>query len=198
MANTDNPKGFAPAGKTDGSPWNSLVRSMGCNDAADIFIGDALLATSGLAVSVTAGGANDASAFIGVAVGFGLNETASGIMGGDGGFPFDYDDLMNRYYDDSGSTHTEWTCFFVPAKGSLFRVQADGDESAALLLGTSYDGVWTTGDTTTGISNHEINGDQTAADNTVGMMLHRMALRPDNVPAEDFAEYLISFNGAVL
>jgi hypothetical protein len=170
------------------------VRSIGAANGADVFMGDAMLVASGLGGPATA----DSDTFLGVLVGAGKNETVQGIMGGEGGFAFNPDDLLpgNRYYDDSVSTHTEWTLFYVPARGSLFKGQADGGETAALLAGTAYDITFGAGNTTTGVSAHEIAGGTTAAAGE-GVVIVKQDLRPDNDNSLDNADYVIRFNTVV-
>jgi hypothetical protein len=110
------------------------------------------------------------------------------------GMPFDPANLEtgSRYYDDSANTHTEWNVFYVPARGVLFSVQADGAESAALLVGTAYDLVYGAGDTTTGISGYEIAGGTTAAAGE-GVMVLGFGTDPENDRAQDNSNYLVKF-----
>ena len=197
MANVDNPHGFLPVKSLQGAPWNGLARSIGVTDGADIFMFDSLITASGLALSPTT--ATDDDVMLGVAVGFGKNSTATGTMGGSkDGMMFDPDDLATgtRYYDDSDSIHTEWNVFYAPAIGMLFQVQSDGGETAQLLNGTAYDTTATTGNTTTGISKHEIDGDGTAGTGE-GVVVLGVVRSPDNDPALDNAEYFIRFNRTV-
>ena len=191
MANLDKPRGFQPAKMEDGGGWCGVIRSVGVNDAADIFMFDHLTTSSGLAASATA----DGDTILGVAVGFGKNNTVAGSMGNSvEGMPFDPENLMSgaRYYDDSANTHTEWNVFYVPARGVLFSAQSNGDESAALLVGTSYDLVYGSGDTTTGISAYEIDGNQTAAAGE-GVTVLGFGTDPENDRAQDFSNYLVKF-----
>jgi hypothetical protein len=176
MANLDNPRGFHPYKSNVGAPWNSAVRSLPVNDAADIFMFDSLKIASGLAASCAA----DTDLVLGVAVGFGRNSTVAGAMGNSAdGMAFDPDNLTtgSRYYDDSASTHTEWNVFYVPAFGNMFMVQAD----AALTngLGSAYDQNFTAGSTTTGISKFEVKGG-TAAAATDGVFAHQYVRNPEN------------------
>lgn len=146
MANVDRPNGFRLVKTITGAPVSSVIRSVGVTDAADIFVGDALTLTSGLAAVAAT---NDA-AFLGVAVGFGKVNSMTGEIQG----MFNATSLETRYYDDSASTHTEWVCFYVPASDGVFEVQTSGAQT--LLPGSSCDLVATAGNTTTGQSNHEI------------------------------------------
>jgi len=49
MANTDRSNGFKPVKTFSGAPVSGIVRYVGVTDAADLFVGDALTLTSGLA-----------------------------------------------------------------------------------------------------------------------------------------------------
>jgi len=146
MANPDRPRGFTPVKTLTGAPWTSMIRSIGVTDTVDMFIGDMLTLTSNLA----AVSASNDSAFLGVAVGFGKVDAASGEYAG----AYNPDNLTTLYYDDSASTHTEWRVFYVPAEMCVFEVQSDSDLD--LAVGDTCDLGGTTGNTTTGRSRQEI------------------------------------------
>jgi hypothetical protein len=150
MANVDRPNGFSPVKTFSGAPWTSMIRTIGVADGADIFVGDALKTASGLAAASTA----HADVIIGVAVGFGK-------VGSDGS-PFGMFNPINlntpQYYDDSASTHTEWVCYYVPVNDVLFEAQFDGTPTTP-VIGQGYGLVYTAGNTTTGQSAQEIDGD---------------------------------------
>lgn len=146
MANPDRPRGFTPITHVSGSPWTGYVRTVGVTDAADMFVGDMLNLTSNLAL---AGTTNDAT-FLGVAVGFGKVDKATGKYSGS----FNPDDLSTTYYDDSASTHSEWRVFYVPARDMVFEVQSNADLD--LAVGDPCDLINTAGSTATGRSNHEV------------------------------------------
>jgi len=152
MANVDRPNGFRPVKTISGAPWTSMIRTVGVADGGDIFVGDALMLSSGLATPVTA--SNDVT--IGVAVGFGKKAPFSLSISGD----FNPDNLMTRYYDDSASTHTDWVVYYVPTHDVLFEAQFDGTPTTP-VVGQGYGLIYTAGNTTTGISKQEIDGDDT-------------------------------------
>lgn len=148
MANVDRPNGFHAVKTLSGAPVSAVVRSVGVADAADIFVGDALQLASGLAQKLAVGGE-----CLGVAVGFGKKDTMSQNHGG----PFNPDDLMTRYYDDSASTHTDWVVYYVPAEDAIFAAQTDA--AATLVVGEAQDIIDAGGNTTTGMSQMEIDAD---------------------------------------
>lgn len=147
MANPDRPNGFKFIKTKSGAPISGMVRSVGVTDGTDIFVGDLLTLTSGLAAVAAS---NDA-ALLGVAVGFGKVDAASGEFAG----AYNPDNLTTLYYDDSASTHTEWRVFYVPADDAIFEVQSALDLD--LVVGSPADlSVAIAGNTTTGISGQEI------------------------------------------
>jgi hypothetical protein len=146
MANPDRPSGFRPIKTLTGAPWTGMVRSIGVTDGADIFIGDLLTLTSNLAAVA----ASADTAFLGVAVGFGKVDAATGEYAS----AYNPDNLTTLYYDDSASTHTEWRVFYAPANHTIFEVQSALDLD--LSVGSTADLLPTTGNTTSGRSQHEI------------------------------------------
>lgn len=156
MANADRPLGFRPVKTLSGRPVNSIIRTVGVADGADIFINDAISLTAGLAGRMAVEGV-----CAGVAVGFGkVNDMENRHPG-----PFNPDDLMKRYYDDSASTHTEWVCYYVPAEDCIFEAQTDA--AATLVVGEAQDIVVGSGSTTTGLSDMEIDADGLTNDGDV-------------------------------
>ncbi len=146
MANPDRPRGFTPVHMLSGSAWAGNVRSIGVTDAADIFIGDALSLVTNLGKIMTTADAT----MLGVAVGFGKKDAASGQYAS----AYNPDNLTTLYYDDSASTHTDWRVFYVPFDDMVFEVQSNADLDAA--AGDIVDLIGTAGNTATGRSNHEI------------------------------------------
>lgn len=166
MANPDRPNGFKFVKTLSGAPMTSVMRSIGVTDGTDIFKNDLLSLTSNLAAVATT---NDAT-FLGVAVGFGKVDPATGEFGG----AYNPDDLTKLYYDDSASTHTEWRVFYVPVDEAIFEVQSDTDLDAA--IGDPLDLLKTTaGNATTGIS-----GQQVGANTNTDMHVVDIPPYPDN------------------
>lgn len=148
MANVDRPNGFRAVKTISGAPVTGLIRSVGVADAADIFVGDALQLASGLAQKLAVGGE-----CLGVAVGFGKKDSMAQANGG----AFNPDDLMTRYYDDSANTHTDWVVYYIPSRDVIFEAQTDA--AATLVVGEAQDIIDAGGNTSTGISQMEIDAD---------------------------------------
>ena len=146
MANPDRPSGFRPVKTLTGAPMSSMIRSIGVTDGADMFVGDMLTLTSNLA----AVSASNDSTFLGVAVGFGKKNPATGEWDS----AYNPDNLTTLYYDDSANTHTDWRVFYVPAEMAVFEVQSASDLD--LAVGDTCDLLATAGNTATGRSNHEV------------------------------------------
>jgi hypothetical protein len=132
-----------------------------------MFVGDVINLASGLAAVAAT---NDA-AILCVAVGFG-KVNADGVPLG----AFNPDNLNVRYYDDSASTHTEWVVYYVPADDVIFEAQT----SAAVAAGDQQPGdtldlLATAGNTTTGISKHEL-----AASSNADFTVVEVPHMPDN------------------
>lgn len=156
MANVDRPNGFRFVKSVTGAPVSALIRSVGVADGADIFVGDALQLSSGLAQRLAVEGV-----CLGVAVGFGKKDTMSQEQSG----PFNPDNLMSRYYDDSASTHTDWVVYYIPAEDGIFEAQTDA--AATLVVGEAQDIIVGSGSTTTGMSDMEIDADALTNDGDV-------------------------------
>jgi len=146
MANPDRPRGFTPIHMLSGAPWAGNIRSVGVTNGTDMFIGDLLSLTSNLAAVA----ATNSTTFLGVAVGFGKKDAASGQYAG----AYNPDNLTTLYYDDSASTNTDWRVFYVPVDDMIFEVQSNADLDAA--IGDPVDLAVTAGNTATGRSQQEI------------------------------------------
>ena len=150
MANVDRPNGFRPVKTLSGRPVNGVIRTVGVTDGADLFVGDVLELTSGLANVA----ATDQTNYLGVAVGFGKVD-ADGIPLG----PYNPDSLGTTYYDDSASTHTEWVVYYAPANDCVFEAQFDEAPAQTPAIGQGYDiAPGAGGSTVTGKSSFELDG----------------------------------------
>ena len=150
MANVDRPNGFRAVKTLSGRPVTQLVRSVGVADGTDIFLGDALVLSSGLATPMATNGS-----CLGVAVGFGKKNDLSNKYN-----MYDPTSLdVPNYYDDSASTHTEWQVFYLPANDVIFEAQTDA--AVTLAVGDTRDILATAGSATTGLSAMEIDEDGT-------------------------------------
>ena len=169
MANPDKPRGFTPIKHISGAPWTGQVRAIGVTDGADMFIGDFLSLTSGLAAVA----ATDDATLLGVAVGFGKKtEFQKNIA-----TAINPDNLGTLYYDDSASTHTDWVVYYVPAQDMVFEAQTAADLSA-VLVGGNCDILATAGSTVTGRSQQEV----TTSTNADFTIVERPEY-PDNDPS---------------
>lgn len=182
MANRDRPNGFRFV-KTLGGVLQPIVRSVGVADGADIFVGDALQLSSGLAQKMVTNGA-----CLGVAVGFGKKGTMTQEFSG----PFNPDDLMTIYYDDSANTHTDWVCYYIPAEDAIFAAQTDG--AVTLVVGEAKDIVDAGGDVNTGLSQMEI---ASAAVVNSDVVVVELPNRVDNDLTLANAEYWVKFTDTV-
>ena len=181
MANVDRPSGFTPVKTISGAPVSGLIRAVGVADSADIFIGDALKLSSGLAIPVTA--SNDIT--IGVAVGIGKFGT-DGFPAG----PYDPANLTQKFYDDSVSTHTDYCVYYVPTHDVLFEAQFDGTPTTP-VIGQGYGLIYTAGNTTSGRSAQEIDGDGTT---NKDVMIVEFLQTPGNDKAAAFGRVLVMFD----
>lgn len=182
MANPDRPSGFRFVASLSGAPVTSLIRSIGITDGTDIFKGDLISLTSNLAAVAAT---NDAT-FLGVAVGFGKVDAASGQYAG----AYNPDNLTTLYYDDSASTNTEWRCFYIPVDGNIFEVQSDTDLD--LAVGDACDLLVTTaGNTTSGISGQQVGASTNADFHVVDIPAY-----PDNDSTLANTRYHVTITGA--
>jgi hypothetical protein len=185
MANTDRPNGFRPVKTFSGAPVSSMIRTVGVADGADIFVGDAIKLSSGLAAASTA----HADVILGVAVGFGKK----GVDGEPFGM-FNPENLNtpNQYYDDSASTHTEWVCYYIPVNDVLFEAQFDGTPTTP-VVGQGYGLIYTTGSTTTGQSAQEIDGDDVT---DIDVQIVDFVRMPGNDWTAAYGRVLVKFDDA--
>jgi hypothetical protein len=179
MANVDRPNGFRFVKTLSGS-FNPIVRSVGVADGADIFVGDALQLSSGLAQKLAVEGV-----CIGVAVGFGKVNSMSQETSG----PFNPGDLETRFYDDSANTHTDWVVYYIPSEDAIFAAQTDA--AATLVVGEAQDIIDGGGDTTTGLSQMEIDADALTNDGDVVVV--EIPNTVDNDVTLANAEYWVKF-----
>jgi hypothetical protein len=153
---------------------------VGVADSADIFMHDALQLSSGLAQPLAVEGV-----VLGIAVGFGKVNAMTGKYN-----MFNPANLELGYYDDSASTHTEWRVYYVPAEDIIFEAQID-DTAATLVVGEAQDIIAGSGNTTTGLSTSEINGDALTNDGDVVVV--EIPDIPDNDHTLAFGRYWYKF-----
>lgn len=180
MANVDRPNGFRFVKKLSDGSASPVIRTVGVADGADIFVGDALQLSSGLAQRLAVEGV-----CVGVAVGFGKKSS----LVKHANQPYDPDNLSVRYYDDSANTHTDWVVFYIPAEDAIFEAQTDA--AATLVVGEAQDIVVGSGSTTTGLSDMEIDADGLTNDGDVVVV--EIPNLPDNDPTAAFGRYWVKF-----
>lgn len=156
MANTDNPDGFRPIKTLTGSPVSGMLRSVGAG-ADDLFVGDAISITAGVAVQAAVEGI-----VAGVIVGFGSYESDSLNAA-----PFAYNptDLEKKFFDTSEDVEADWSVFYVPADGVVFEAQFDDSED--IVIGEGYDLIIADGSSTSGRSAMEVAGNAKTNDGDV-------------------------------
>lgn len=182
MSNPDRPNGFRFVKTVSGAPVSGLIRSVGVADGADIMVGDAIALSSGLATKLTV-----EAVCVGVAIGFGKKNTMSQEVPG----PFNPDDLITKYYDDSASTHTNWVVYYIPAEDAIFEAQSDG--TTDLVVGEAQDIVDGGGSTTTGLSQMEIDDDALTNDGDVVVVEIPSGPGYDNTASTANRRYWVKF-----
>jgi len=185
MANVNRPRGFTPVKTLSGAPLSGMIRQVGVADSADIFIGDALTLSSGLAAAASAHADN----IIGVAVGFGKKDDSTKYWGG----AVNPDNLETLYYDDSASTHTDWAVFYVPVEDVIFEAQFDGTPTTP-TVSQGYGLIYTTGNTSTGRSLQEIDGDDTTE---VDVVIVELPQGPNNDVTAAYGRVYVMFDDVV-
>lgn len=153
MANTDNPDGFRPVKTLSGAPVSGMVRAVTAG-ADDMFIGDPISITGGVAVQAAVEGI-----VAGVIVGFGGFDSEGNALG------YNPNDLEKKFFDTSADTEADWSVWYVPADGVVFEAQFDDSED--VVIGEGYDLTVGDGSTTTGRSIFEIDGNAKTNDGDV-------------------------------
>lgn len=182
MANVNRPNGLRLVKTKSGAPISALVRVVPVTAGANIFRGDPIVLSSGGATVQTAGGAGQN---LGVAIGFGKKGTMEGRAGG----PFNPDDLMTGYFNNTSMTAADYECYYIPGEDGIFEIQTDG--AVTLVVGNARDLVVGAGSTTTGISTAQIaNGTTTG---TGDLMVVEIPDYPDNDPTLAYGRYFVKF-----
>lgn len=186
MANVDRPNGFKPVKTLSGAPVSGLIRTVGCANS-DIYVGDAIMLSSGLAAASTA----HADEIIGVAVGFAKKGSFQKSVGAGGNY--DNMNIESSWFDASDVTYTDWVCMYVPAEDVVFEAQFDGTPTST-LVGQGYGLIYTTGSATTGRSAQEIDGDdQTDMD----VKIVEIPDIPGNDPTAAYGRVWVMFDDTV-
>ena len=189
MANTDFPKGLWPVKHLDGSPWNGqLMKCYIASGTADLFRGDPIVlagsaSPDGKYPSITKATAGNTNPVAGVLVAVSPVE------------PGNFSNLnLQVTYHVTGTAHYAYCCFDPTV---IFEVQgSSGGTITYADVGSCFDLIYThTGDTTTGMSQAEINYNaKTATASTYQMRLWGLADYPGN--SQDYANavWLVTIN----
>lgn len=138
MANPDRPNGFTPVKSLNGGAWTAHVRRVQMADTSadsgnnhgDIYLGDPIVLSSGLAIPFDS---NDADC-VGVVVGVGV--TSSGNPQNEAG-PFNPDELTERFGNLTDSATKTIQIYYAPARDTVFEAQSDADLD--LVIGSPAD-----------------------------------------------------------
>jgi hypothetical protein len=180
MANVDNPDGFRPIKTLNGMPLSGMVRAV-TPGADDLYIGDPITITAGVAVQAAVEGV-----VAGVIVGFGGDDIEGNVLG------YNPDNLTKRWFDTSADTEADWTVWYVPAEGILFEAQFDDTED--IVIGEGYDmTVADAGNTTTGRSAFEIDGNAKTNDGDVVVIEFPRGPKYDQTSGEANKRVWVSF-----
>ena len=153
MANTDNPDGFRFVKSLTGAPVSGLIRAI-VPGADDIFIGDPITITAGAATQMAVEGA-----CAGICVGLGEADAEGNLVS------LSPDNNTKKFFDTSADVEADFRILYIPADDALFEAQFDDSED--IVVGEGYDLLATDGNSTTGRSQMEINGDAKTNDGDV-------------------------------
>ena len=182
MANTSRVNGFRAVKSFSGAPVSSLVRRVGCADGGgDIFIGDPIVLSSGLAAPAATNGV-----ILGVAVGFGKANSMTDIVGGAYGDPASPDGP--NFYDDSVDVAADTYCYYLPADDVIFEIETDAADT--LTVGEGIDFVDAGGSETTGLSGFSLNGGTATNTDCIVVEIPQLV---DNDPTLIYGRYWVKF-----
>lgn len=158
MANSDKPNGARPVGTLSGAPVSGTIRSYLADGlGADIFIGDFVEMNADGFIDVATAASEE---LIGVCVGF-QSAQAGQTSGVTDHFMSGTTDVdrQKKYYDAS----VDGEAWILVAQGPdvLYEIQTDGTITFT-AIGNNAEIVATAGDTTRGISQHELSATTTA------------------------------------
>ena len=153
MANTDRPDGFRFVKSASGAPVSGMIRAI-IPGADDIFVGDPITITAGAAVQMAVEGE-----CAGVCVGFGNVDDEGNLVA------LSPDNATKKFFDTSADVEADFRILYIPAEDAIFEAQFDDSED--IVIGEAYDILATDGNSTTGRSQMEINGDAKTNDGDV-------------------------------
>ena len=180
MSNKDNPNGFTPMRKLDGSPYNGAVQTfyIPTSENTAIFRGSPVKLAGGADAdgipTVTLAASNDA--VVGVVVSFD---------------PYPSDLTLN--YHPASTGYPQYVkCADVVT--NTFAIQEDSSTAfTAADVGLNVSYTAESGNTTTGRSTIELDCSSENTTNTLGLQILRLVQRPDNAIGTN-AEWEVRFN----
>lgn len=183
MSNVDRPNGFRPVRYRDGRPYNGACYKA-YSDTDNLFMGDLVKAdaaaqASGDGVYPTVDRIDAAGdVIIGVVVGWEPNPNA----------------LHNLYHAAS----TTYAVYIADVKDLVLEAQSDDATMVQTDVGLNVSPTVTAGDTTTGASGMELDGDTAATTNTLTLRIIGAVDRPDNDASDSTANqrFLVTVNSS--
>ena len=177
MANSDKPNGFRPVKHLNCSPWNGQFNRY--YGAANLFMGDLVIhEAAGQAIGDGAYPGCDRAAADGILIGVVV------------GWEPDPAALDRTYYATSNSL----AVFIMDDPNVILEAQANDAGLAAADVGLNCDFVVAAGNTTTGLSNMEIDGGTEATTIDEPLKLVGAVNRPDNDLATANSRWLVLIN----
>lgn len=180
MANVDRPNGFRPVMYLNGAPWTGQARAY-ISPTDNLFVGDLVEAeTTGSALGYsTVGRAEANDTIIGAVVGWDPDPSA-----------------LDRKYHVASTT---LKVYVADDPNLLFEAQADDNNITWDELQGNVNFVVAAGDTVSGVSNMEIDGDTVNTTNTLPLKLMQVVMRPDNEfggtgAGVSFTRFLVKLN----
>lgn len=180
MANTDRPNGFKPVGTLSGSPWQGSVERFELDAShAIIGVGDLVQMTSDGYPDLYAAGE---ISLLGVVVGVGSWE--SNAVAGKVGDSFlsTGDATLSGYGSKAVALNTAGVIYVCTAPDVILEAQEDAVGAAIALadVGANIEIIYAAPNTTTGISNMELDSSTVAQTATLPLKIHSLVQRPDN------------------
>lgn len=175
MSNVDRPNGFRPVMHLNGNPYTGGYRKY-YSPTDNLFKGDV----------VEADGTGNADGYPTV----GRAEAADVIQGVVVGWEINPDTLENNYHTAS----TTYAVFIADDPDLIFEAQSDDATLTTAAIGLNVDFVVAAGDTDTGASNMEIDGDTSATTATLPFKIIQFVDREDNDIASANHRLLVTAN----
>lgn len=188
MANADKPNGFRAVGTLSGSPWQASLQLYECDSSAsNIFPGDLVKLEADGKIDVAAAGDVE---LIGVCVGVPVHLPSKVDGKFDHFLGTEHPDLYKKFHESGSSGNV----LVAVGPDVLYEAQEDDGGSALALtdIGANVDILATSGDTTTGNSQQELDR-STVATTAAQMRIVRFVDRVDN-EIGDWARWIVRIN----